>query len=120
MARCPSCGSKDQRAEVVTPFQPGDQAMTEVLTETFYPFLPEAKALPALNINPARLPGLGRKLLVFSDNRQDAAQFAGCRAPTGAPAVAHTDCPSGHELGAEWLRKKVTPSRRRATGSFGR
>ena len=74
MARCPSCGSQDQRSEIVTPFHPGDSAMTEVLAETLYPMLPAKKQ--TRDENPARLPGQGRKLLVFSDNRQDAAQFA--------------------------------------------
>jgi hypothetical protein len=74
MVVCPSCGSKDHRSEIVTPFHPGDQAVTEVLAEIFYPFLPEAKVSD--QTQPGRLPGRGRKLLVFSDNRQDAAQFA--------------------------------------------
>lgn len=74
MAQCPSCGSRDRRSEIVTPFHPGDQAMTEVVSEIFYPFLPPQHK--SNGNNPALLPGSGRKLLVFSDNRQDAAQFA--------------------------------------------
>ena len=52
MARCPSCGSQDQRSEIVTPFHPGDSAMTEVLAETFYPMLPAKKQ--TRDENPAR------------------------------------------------------------------
>ena len=74
MSQCPSCGSRDKRSEIVTPFHPGDQAMTEVVSEIFYPFLPPQPT--ANGRNSALLPGTGRKLLVFSDNRQDAAQFA--------------------------------------------
>ena len=75
MSHCPSCGSRDRRSEIVTPFHPGDQAMTEVVAEILYAFLPEQKS-STNGENPKRLPGEGRKLLVFSDNRQDAAQFA--------------------------------------------
>jgi len=69
---CPSCGSSSRRMEIVTGFHPGDQAMTLVAAEILYEHLP---------VNPNRLirnklPGEGRNLLVFSDNRQDAAFFA--------------------------------------------
>ena len=69
MSSCASCGSMDQ-TEIVTPFHPGDQAMSEVIAEVLYAHLPEGKP------NSWRLPGRGRSLLVFSDNRQDAAFFA--------------------------------------------
>lgn len=69
MSTCPSCGSRD-RFEIVTPFHPGDQAMSEVVGEVLYAHLPASKP------NAHRLPGRGKSLLVFSDNRQDAAFFA--------------------------------------------
>lgn len=72
---CPSCGGRDARSEIITPFHPGDQAMTEVVTEVVYANVPPL-AKPVNKTDPSRLPGKGRKLLVFSDNRQDAAHFA--------------------------------------------
>ncbi len=69
MSSCPSCGSRD-RFEVVTPFHPGDQAMSEVVGEVLYAHLPANKP------DAHKLPGRGKSLLVFSDNRQDAAFFA--------------------------------------------
>jgi ATP-dependent helicase YprA (DUF1998 family) len=69
MSTCPSCGSRD-RLEIVTPFHPGDQAMSEVVAEVLY------SHLPANNPNARKLPGFGKSLLAFSDNRQDAAFFA--------------------------------------------
>lgn len=69
MSTCPSCGSRD-RFEIVTPFHPGDQAMSEVVGEVLYSHLPANKP------NAHKLPGNGKNLLVFSDNRQDAAFFA--------------------------------------------
>jgi ATP-dependent helicase YprA (DUF1998 family) len=72
---CPSCGGRDSRSEIITPFHPGDQAMTEVVTEVVYKHVPPLLK-PINGTDPSRLPGSGRKLLVFSDNRQDAAHFA--------------------------------------------
>ncbi len=69
MSSCPSCGSRD-RFEIVTPFHPGDQAMSEVVGEVLYSHLPANKP------DAYKLPGRGKSLLVFSDNRQDAAFFA--------------------------------------------
>ena len=69
MSTCPSCGSRD-RFEIVTPFHPGDQAMSEVVAEVLYSHLPANKP------DAYKLPGRGKSLLVFSDNRQDAAFFA--------------------------------------------
>ena len=69
MSTCPSCGSRD-RFEIVTPFHPGDQAMSEVVGEVLYSHLPANKP------DAFKLPGRGKSLLVFSDNRQDAAFFA--------------------------------------------
>ena len=69
MITCPSCGGRD-RFEIVTPFHPGDQAMSEVVGEVLYSHLPANKP------DAYKLPGRGKSLLVFSDNRQDAAFFA--------------------------------------------
>ncbi len=69
MSQCPACGARD-RWEIVTPFHPGDQAMSEVVGEVLYAHLPANKP------EAYRLPGRGKGLLVFSDNRQDAAFFA--------------------------------------------
>ncbi len=69
MNTCPSCGTI-AGFEVVTSFHPGDQAMSEVVGEVLYSHLPANKR------NAHILPGRGKSLLVFSDNRQDAAFFA--------------------------------------------
>lgn len=68
MTSCYSCGSRD-RYEIVTPFHPGDHALSSVISDVLY------EALPSDENNTA-LPGEGRSLLAFSDNRQDAAFFA--------------------------------------------
>ena len=71
VTECQSCGSRD-RSEIITAFHPGDQALSGTICEVLYSHLPttsdEAKR--------HRQPGRGRNLLVFSDNRQDAAFFA--------------------------------------------
>jgi len=68
---CQSCGSQD-RAEIITPFHPGDQALSTTISEVLYSHLPTSKAEETR----FTLPGRGRNMLVFSDNRQDAAFFA--------------------------------------------
>ena len=68
---CESCGSRSP-SEIITAFHPGDQALSSTICEVLYRHLPAAR-------NPSerlRKPGRGRNLLVFSDNRQDAAFFA--------------------------------------------
>lgn len=70
MRKCLCCGgTAGTDAEVVTGFHPGDFMLSAVVTDTLYQNL-----LP----RPTREPscGEGRRLLVFSDNRQDAGQFA--------------------------------------------
>ena len=69
MTTCRSCGSRDSD-EIVTGFHPGDEAMSAVITEVLY------RSLPVLSGAPRTLTGQGRKLLAFSDNRQDASFFA--------------------------------------------
>jgi ATP-dependent helicase YprA (DUF1998 family) len=68
MTNCYSCGSRD-RYEIVTPFHPGDHALSAVICDVLY------EALPPVETDIV-LPGKGRSLLAFSDNRQDAAFFA--------------------------------------------
>jgi len=68
---CHSCGSKDP-TEVITAFHPGDQALSSTICEVLYSHLPTLPDVAQRD----RLPGSGRNLLVFSDNRQDAAFFA--------------------------------------------
>lgn len=68
---CQSCGALDRR-EIITPFHPGDQALSSAICEVLYAHLPTAKDR---NVRHQK-PGRGRNLLVFSDNRQDAAFFA--------------------------------------------
>lgn len=68
---CHSCGSRDS-SEIITGFHPGDQALASTICEVLYSHLPTVQDPVTRN----RLPGNGRNLLVFSDNRQDAAFFA--------------------------------------------
>lgn len=68
MTHCRSCGSVD-RTEIITPFHPGDQALSATICDALYEALPQRPA-------PFNFPGGGRKVLAFSDNRQDAAFFA--------------------------------------------
>ena len=71
MITCRSCGSRGAMGmEIITPFHPGDQALASAICEVLYAHLPAAKT------SPYNKPGRGRNLLVFSDNRQDAAFFA--------------------------------------------
>lgn len=68
--KCLSCGgTAGTDAEVVTGFHPGDFMLSAVVTDTLYQRLP-----PRKTNEPS--PGEGRRLLAFSDNRQDAGQFA--------------------------------------------
>ena len=69
--RCLSCGQKGGRyAEPITLINPGDDALASVAAQTLIEALPE----PANR--GAETPMKGRNLLVFADNRQDAAFFA--------------------------------------------
>ena len=70
LRKCSSCGgTAGTDAEVVTGFHPGDFMLSAVATDTLYQNLPE-------HVTSEPTPGNGRRLLVFSDNRQDAGQFA--------------------------------------------
>jgi hypothetical protein len=68
VTHCHSCGSVE-RTEIVTPFHPGDQALSATICDALYEAIPKKQGCE-------RFPGEGRALLVFSDNRQDAAFFA--------------------------------------------
>ncbi|KQO65173.1 DEAD/DEAH box helicase [Curtobacterium sp. Leaf261] len=67
--KCLHCGSA--RPNVIRRFESGNNAAVGVLTSSLYEELP-----PAQSADEAVLPGGGRKLLVFSDSRQQAAYFA--------------------------------------------
>ena len=67
LKRCPACGG----ANSVTRFRADSDAAQTVIAESFYKQLPESNKEKALYY-----PGKGRKLLVFSDSRQNAAYFA--------------------------------------------
>lgn len=68
--KCRACGGRAQNeTEIITGFHPGDFALSAVASDALYQRLPEKP-------NSWELPGRGRRLLVFSDNRQDAAFFA--------------------------------------------
>jgi len=68
--QCVSCGSRNNQG-IVLPFLTGQDAPVSVLATSLYQNLP-----PADDEEMQFLPGQGRKLLVFSDSRQDAAFFA--------------------------------------------
>jgi len=70
LLKCRACGGRAHNdTEIITGFHPGDFALSAVVTDALYQQLPEKP-------NSWALPGRGRRLLVFSDNRQDAAFFA--------------------------------------------
>ncbi len=70
LRKCVCCGgTAGTDAEVVTGFHPGDFMLSAVVSDALYQRLP---ARPTTSSTP----GEGRRLLVFSDNRQDAGQFA--------------------------------------------
>lgn len=70
MRKCIACGATaGTDAEVVMGFHPGDFMLSAVVADALYQNLP-----PRPTDRPTA--GKGRRLLVFSDNRQDAGQFA--------------------------------------------
>lgn len=68
--QCVSCGGRNKDG-IVLPLLTGSDAPVSVLATSLYQNLP-----PEKNEEMQSLPGQGRKLLVFSDSRQDAAFFA--------------------------------------------
>lgn len=72
LRKCRACGgTAGTNAEIVTGFHPGDFMLSAVVADALYQRLP---ARPDPRLEPT--PGVGRRLLIFSDNRQDAGQFA--------------------------------------------
>lgn len=70
LRKCPACGgTAGTDAEIVTGFHPGNFALSAIITDSLYQRLPEKSEA-------WYTPGRGRRLLAFSDNRQDAAFFA--------------------------------------------
>lgn len=70
MRKCVACGATaGTSAEVVTGLHPGDFMLSAVVADTLYQNLPSRPTGKPT-------PGRGRRLLAFSDNRQDAGQFA--------------------------------------------
>ena len=67
--KCRQCGTN--RPGVIRRFESGNDAAVGVLSTALYEALPVASS-----VDQAELPGGGRKLLVFSDSRQQAAFFA--------------------------------------------
>ena len=68
---CAACGSRSGRhPEPISPLHPGDEAVSAVAAQVLLEALPE----PAPDEHPRPL--AGRKVLAFTDNRQDAAFFA--------------------------------------------
>lgn len=65
---CPGCGSRST-GEIVYRFLPGQDAPVSVLATALYQQIPPSW-------QEQDKPGAGRKLLIFSDSRQDAAFFA--------------------------------------------
>ncbi|MFA1626880.1 DEAD/DEAH box helicase [Rhizobium mongolense] len=71
LPKCPSCGDNGGRfAEPISSLHPGDDAYAAVATQQLI------EALPPSRGDGEPKPMGGRRLLVFSDNRQDAAFFA--------------------------------------------
>lgn len=67
--KCVQCGSA--RSRVLRRFESGNDASVSVLTTVLYPEIPSSA-----DAEEAQFRGGGRKLLVFSDSRQQAAYFA--------------------------------------------
>ena len=71
VSACPNCGGKTTGAinEIITPFYPSNEALNSLITHIVIESLPKNKTNYNALLN-------GRKILAFSDNRQDAAYFA--------------------------------------------
>lgn len=71
--KCPACGgiASGTDAEIITRMHPGNEALGSVVAQRVLESLP-----PGVIDNFEPKPALGRNLLTFSDNRQDAAFFA--------------------------------------------
>jgi hypothetical protein len=70
LIKCPACGARTQKfPEIISRMYPGDDALSAVVSQQ------AIEALSPKSLDEAA-PMEGRQLLVFSDNRQDAAFFA--------------------------------------------
>lgn len=69
LKRCPTCNFQPRRGRAVGQLSLGQDAPVAVLGTVLYQHLPPERAAVSR-------PGEGRKLIVFSDSRQDAAYFA--------------------------------------------
>ncbi len=71
LSACVVCGNRASKfPEPITPLHPGNDALAAVATQVLF------EALPGQDHASGPRPLAGRKLLAFSDNRQDAAFFA--------------------------------------------
>ena len=71
LTACVACGARARRfPEPISPLHPGDHALSAVATQVLL------EAIPDKGDDDYPKPLAGRKLLAFSDNRQDAAFFA--------------------------------------------
>ena len=70
MRRCVSCSTRHSKG-VVYRFLTGQDAPVSVLADALYQHIPPSRA-----DNSDELPGQGRKMLNFTDSRQNAAFFA--------------------------------------------
>ncbi|BCD99225.1 DEAD/DEAH box helicase [Marinagarivorans cellulosilyticus] len=70
LKNCAACNAhaSGANAEIISRFYPGNESLSSVITQKVL------EALPAQTVD--QRPASGRKLLTFSDNRQDAAFFA--------------------------------------------
>ena len=83
---CPHCGNDHRHSRVTGRFQTGQDAPVSVLTESLYSQLPQLTTLQReelqadfghrFGVSSDPITGGGRKLLVFSDSRQNAAFMA--------------------------------------------
>jgi len=67
LATCPFCGAQTRHDDVANRLRTGQDAPVAVLATSLYQLLP--------GTDESRGPARGRKLLIFSDSRQDAAYF---------------------------------------------
>lgn len=111
---CPTCATRNA-GSLIYRFLTGQDAPVSVLATTLYQDLP-----PSRDQSSQDLPGAGRKLLIFSDSRQDAAFFAPYLERTYTQVLQRrlllktlADDPDGRK-GELRLQDVVTPLRKQA------